>query len=175
MDDWHILIYRGVGGIAKCSAKGTGTSSARKTAQCAVFSGSSARKTLQWRVFSENGSADPRRWGRQAQKNREQEKPRTERYSQDKTYVPARKRCTEFKAPCSGGACAAIHSNRQENRWRPRGRRYNTNDFDVFAAAAIPVPCSLFPRLPDKSEFAVTNGALKNLLRCASPPLQPTT
>ena len=34
---------------------------------------------------------------------------------------------------------------RQENRWRPRGRRYNTNDFDVFAAAAIPVPCSLFP------------------------------
>ena len=34
----EILIYRGVGGIAKCSAKGTGTSSARKTAQCAVFS-----------------------------------------------------------------------------------------------------------------------------------------
>ena len=63
------LIYRGVGGIAKGSAQGTGTSS--------------ARKTLQWSVFSEMGPA--------GLKNREQEKPRTGRYSQAKASAPATK------------------------------------------------------------------------------------
>ncbi len=48
--------------------EGTGTSSARKTLQWSVFSGSSAWKSVQWTDFSENGSADPYRWGRQARR-----------------------------------------------------------------------------------------------------------
>ena len=44
---------------------GSGASSAKKTAQCAVFSGSSARIALRWSVFSKNVPASPFQTGRQ--------------------------------------------------------------------------------------------------------------
>ena len=67
IEDRQILICGAIGGKAKGSTKGTGTSS--------------ARKTVLWTVFSEMGPAGP--------KNREQEKPRAKRYNQDKGNVSA--------------------------------------------------------------------------------------
>ena len=69
--------------------------------------------------------------------NREQEKPRTGCYNQDKGYVPAKKNeARNPRRPCNNGIYAAK---------QVLLAAIGSYDFEIRAAATIPVPCSLFP------------------------------